>query len=118
MTDLPLDTSSLTPMPVEAFADFAVEAAIWLVHEAMDAIANQTTFDPNPENCFKVLGRLPGIRSLGDLTEEQRFDMFVEGFRRIPGGAQAAFELLLSHHQEMLREALQMKWSKVANERP
>jgi len=97
MTDLPLDTSSLIPMPVEAFADFVVEAAIWLVQEATDAIANQTAFDPNPENCF---------------------DMFVEAFRRIPGGAQAAFELLLSHHQEMLREALQMKWGKVANERP
>ena len=57
--DLPLDPSTIPAMRVEAFAEFAVEAALWLVGEAMDAIANESDFDPDPENCFRVLGRLP-----------------------------------------------------------
>lgn len=116
--DLPLDPTTILPMRAEAFAEFAIEAALWLVRESIDAIANKTEFDPNPENCFKVLGRLPAIRQLEDLTEEQRHDMFVEGFRHIPNGAQETFELLLTHHKALLWESFRQRWSLVANEIP
>ena len=92
----PIDPNTIPTMRAEMFADFAIESALWLVRESMDAIANQTDFDPDPENCFRVLGRLPAIRELQDLTEEQRHDMFVEGFRHIPNGANETFELLLA----------------------
>lgn len=103
-------------MRVEAFAEFAVEAALWLVRESMDAVANKTDFDPDPKNCFRVLGRLPAIRELRDLTEEQRHDMFVEGFRHIPNGAEEAFELLLAEHKPLLWEGFRQRWNVVANE--
>ncbi|KQT25086.1 hypothetical protein ASG57_21625 [Bradyrhizobium sp. Leaf396] len=105
-------------MDAERFAEFAIEAALWLVRESMDAIAKKTDFDPDPANCFRVLGRLPAIRELKDLTEEQRHDLFVEGFRRVHNGAQEAFELLLTQSKELLWEAFRKRWNVVANEVP
>ncbi|WP_420967124.1 hypothetical protein [Bradyrhizobium sp. B120] len=116
--NLPLDTDIVPRLEVEHFANFAVDAALWLVRESMDAIANKTDFDPDPENCFRVLGRLPAIRQLRDLTEDQRHDMFIEGFRHIPNGAQETFELLLTHHRELLWEGLRKRWNVVADEVP
>ncbi|WP_035669031.1 hypothetical protein [Bradyrhizobium liaoningense] len=84
----------------------------------MDAIANKTDFDPDPENCFRVLGRLPAIRELEDLTEEQRHDMFAEGFRHIPNGVQETFELLLAKHKALLWQAFRHYWNAVADEVP
>lgn len=115
---LPLDTNTIIRMQVETFADFAVEAALWLVRESMDAIANQTDFDPDPENCFRVLGRLPAIHQLRELTEDQRHDVFVEGFRCVPNGAQNTFELLLANHKELLWEGFRKRWKVVGNEVP
>ncbi|XUJ36318.1 hypothetical protein ACQ5SK_15625 [Bradyrhizobium japonicum] len=57
--DLPVDPNTILPMRVETFAEFAVESALWLVRESMDAIANETEFDPDPENCFRVLAGCP-----------------------------------------------------------
>jgi hypothetical protein len=114
--NLPIDPNTILPMPVENFADIAIDAALWLVLESQEAIANKTAFDPDPENCFKVFGRLPAVRVLRDLSEDQRHDMFIEGFRRIPHGAQQAFELLLSHHTEMLWEGFRTRWNAIANE--
>ena len=116
--NLPLDPNTMLPMRVEAFAEFAVEAALWLVRESMDAIANKTDFDPDPENCFRVLGRLPAIREQGDLTEDQRHDVFVEGLRHIPNGAQETFELLLANHKALLWEGFRLYLSVVADELP
>ena len=42
--------------------------------------------------------------------------MFVEGFRRIPNGAQEAFELLLAEHKPMLWEGFRQRWNVVASE--
>lgn len=114
--NLPLDPNTILTMSVEHFADIAVDAAIWLVRESLDAIANKTAFDPDPDNCFRVLGRRPAVRELRDLTVDQRHDMFIEGFRRIPNGAQDAFELLLSHHKDMLWEAFRARWNTIANQ--
>ena len=112
----PLDPNTMPHMRAEMFAEFAIESALWLVRESMDAIANKTDFDPDPKNCFRVLGRLPAIRELRDLTEEQRYDIFVEGFRHIPNGAQEAFELLLTEHKPLLWDAFRQRWNVVANE--
>ncbi|WP_061022070.1 hypothetical protein [Bradyrhizobium sp. CCH5-F6] len=116
--NLPLDTNTMPRMQVEHFANFAVEAALGLVLASIDAIANKTDFAPDPESCFRVLGRLPAIRQLRELTEEQRHDMFVEGFRRIPNGAQETFELLLATNRELLWEGFRQRWNVVANEVP
>ena len=114
--DLPLDLTTILSMPAETFAEFAVESALWLVRESMDAVANKTDFDPDPENCFRVLGRLPAIRELEDLTEEQRHNIFVEGFRRIPNGAQETFELLLAKHKALLWEGFRQRWDVISSE--
>ncbi|MBN9041752.1 MAG: hypothetical protein BGP05_03935 [Rhizobiales bacterium 62-47] len=114
-SNLPLDNNAI---PFATFADLAVEAGLWLVLESIDAIANKTDFDPDPEKCFRVLGRLPAIRQLRELTEDQRHDMFVEGFRRVSNCAQDAFELLLANQKELLWEALRKRWNVVDNEVP
>jgi hypothetical protein len=87
------------------------------VCESLDAIANKTAFDPDPDSRFRVLGGPPAVRVLRDLTEDQRHDMFVEGFRNVcnVGGMESAFKLLLSHHKEMLWEAFQMRWNTIAS---
>ena len=53
--DLPLDPTTILPMRVETFAEFAIEAALWLVRESINAIATKTKFDPNPENAILPL---------------------------------------------------------------
>jgi len=118
VSNLPLGNNTLPPFLGATFADLAIEAALWLVLESIDAIANQTDFDPDPEKCFRVLGRLPAIRQLRELTEDQRHDMFVEGFRRIPDVAQHAFELLLVNDKERLWQGFRKRWNVVANEVP
>jgi hypothetical protein len=116
--NLPIDPNTVIAMQLEHFADMAVTAALWLVRESLDAIANKTAFDPDPNNRFRVLGRPPAVRVLRDLTEDQRHDMFVEGFRNLGniGGMENAFELLLSRHNEMLWEAFRMRWNTIAND--
>lgn len=116
--DPAFDIATVLLMRVEAFADFAVEVAIWLVRESMDAITNEIDFDPDPENCFRVPDRLPAIRELEEPTHDQRHDMFVRGFRRIPKGAQASVELLLTKHTTLLCEGFRQRWITVANEIP
>jgi hypothetical protein len=71
-SNLPIDPDTILPMPVENFANIAIDAALWLVQESQEAIANKTTFDPDPKNCFKMFGRLPAVRVLRDLTEDHR----------------------------------------------
>lgn len=113
--NLPLDNNAI---PFATFADLAVEAGLWLVLESIDAIANKTDFDPDPTNYLKLFGRLPAIRQLRELTEDQRHDVFVEGFRRAPNGMQAVFELLLANRKELLWEAFRKRWNVVDNEVP
>lgn len=113
----PIDPNTVPGLQLEHFADMAVTAALWLVRESLDAVANKTAFDPDPSNIYRVLGRPPAVRVLDDLTEDQRHDMFVEGFRNLgnPGGMDKAFELSLSHYKEMLWEALRTRWNSIAN---
>lgn len=118
MPDDDLHPNVILEMPIEPFAESAVEAALWLVRESIDAVANMTDFDPDPAKCFQVLGRLPAIRHLEGLTEEQRQDMFVEGFRHLLNGAQGPFELLLANHKDLLWEGFRQRWNVVVDEVP
>jgi hypothetical protein len=114
--NLPIDPTTVLPMAIEQYADIAIDAALWLDRESLDAIANKTKFDPNPENCFKVLGRRPAVRSLRDLTEDQRHDMFIEGFRNLRTGAEGTFEALLADHRELLFDGFRQRWNAIVNE--
>jgi hypothetical protein len=114
---LPIAPNAVIGLQLHHFADMAVTAALWLVRESMDATANKTAFDPDPIYRFRLADRLPEALVLHDLTEDQRHDMFVEGFRNLgnPGGMENAFELSLSHHKEMLWEAFRARWSRIVN---
>jgi hypothetical protein len=114
----PLDPNTMPRMRVETFAEFAIESALWLVRESWMRSPTRPTSIPIRKNCFRVLGRLPAILQLEEPTEEQGHDMFVEGFRPIPNGAQETFELLLSRHKEMLWEGFRQRWSLVVDEIP
>lgn len=118
MTDNNLYPNVVLPMPPDYYADIAIEAALWLVRESRDAIANKIDFAPDPANYFSTFGRLPAIRELEDLTEEQRFDMFVDGFRSFPDGAQHAFEELLTARREALLQSFRGCWKVVADAVP
>lgn len=110
-------------MPIDDYtlrqiADIAVETALRIVEEAMEATALGREFSLDPENRFKVIGRLPFIRELKQLSEEQRQDLFVYGFRSNPHAAQDAFERLLIEERDRLWGAFRDRWNAVANERP
>lgn len=113
----PIDPDTVLGLQLEHFADMAVTAALWLVRESLDAIANKTAFDPDPNNLYRMFGRPPAVRVLRDLTEDQRHDMFVEGFRNLGniGGMENAFELSLSRYKEMMWEAFRTRWNSIAN---
>ena len=71
-----------------------------------------------PQPQMPPLG-VPLIRRFADrldLTEEQRHDLFVEGFRHMPNGAEEAFELLLAEHKSLLWAGFRQRWNVVANE--
>jgi hypothetical protein len=99
---------------IKLIAEIAVEAALALMQQAMEATANGTDFTLDPERRFKVVGRLPFIRELQQLSEEQRHDLFVYGFRSNPHDAQADFERLLIEENGRLRKAFRDRWKVVA----
>lgn len=74
-------------------------------------------FDPDPKTIFVTKDRPAAVQELRDLTDEQRNDMFIAGFRSIPHtGPQNQFELLLARDPDALLKAFAVRWNAVANE--
>lgn len=106
------------PFMLAKFAELAVDGALWLVRESQKAVANGVTvFDPDPNTIFDTKDQPAAVHELRDLTDGQRNDMFIAGFRAMPHtGPQNQFELLLARDPNALLEAFAARWNAVANE--
>lgn len=106
------------PSVLAKFATLAVHGALWLVRESLKSIANgDTVFAPDPSTIFNTSDQSAAVQELRDLTDEQRNDMFVAGFRGMAHtGPQNQFELLLARDPAVLQEAFAESWNAIANE--
>jgi hypothetical protein len=106
------------PFMLAKFAELAVDGALWLVRESQKSIANgAAVFDPDPNTIFDTRDRPAAAQELRDLTDEQRTDVFIAGFRNMPHtGPQNQFELLLARDPAALLKAFAARWNAVANE--
>lgn len=112
MTTPPLYKSLVIEMPLEAYAEIAVDGGIWLAGEIV-AHEPGSSFVPDPAYVYKPRHRTDALGGLGELTEEWRHHIFVEGFFALPeNGAKGTFRRLLVTHTEMLHAALRAEWSR------
>lgn len=101
-------------MPIEKFAEIAIDGAIWLTGEYLSRgrKINSTVF-LNPAYIHKPRHRGVAIAALDRTNQDLRHRIFVEGFRKLPdSGAHGTFEYLLTTHWEMLEEAFRMEWER------
>ncbi len=99
-------------MPLEKYAQAAIDGAFWLTGEFLDWKEYQyEPFNPNPSYLYKPRQRDDAIFALESVAEDLRHDVFIEGFRRQPdNGAKGTFEQLLTTHRAMLDEAFRSQW--------
>jgi hypothetical protein len=106
--------NTCTALMFAEFAELAVEGAIWLNMEALRVACDDPKLGIDNISLILIEDRTMTIRDLNDLADEQRNDMFIAGFRNMPHTAsQFHFELLLSLHPNILREAFQERWKVV-----
>jgi hypothetical protein len=116
MTDgiAPLYEVRILSMPIERFAEIAIDGAIWLTGEYLSQgrKINSTSF-LNPAYIHKPRHREGAIAALDRANQNLRHRVFVEGFRRLPeSGTHGTFEGLLTTHLEMLEDDFQTEWER------
>jgi hypothetical protein len=116
MTDgiTPLYEVRILSMPIEKFAEIAIDGAIWLTGEYLSQARkiNSRSF-LNPAYIHKPRHREVAIGALDRANQHLRHRIFVEGFRKLPeSGTHGTFESLLTMHWEMLEEAFRTEWER------
>jgi hypothetical protein len=116
MTDgiAPLYEVRILSMPIEKFAEIAIDGAIWLTGEYLSQGRQiNPTFFLNPAYIHKPRHREVAIAALDRANQHLRHRIFVEGFRKLPeSGTHGTFEDLLMTHEEMLEVAFRTEWER------
>jgi hypothetical protein len=116
MTDgiTPLYEVRILSMPIEKFAEIAIDGAIWLTGEYLSQARKiNSRFFLNPAYIHKPRHREVAIGALDRANQHLRHRIFVEGFRKLPeSGTHGTFEDLLTTHGEMLDEAFRTEWER------
>jgi hypothetical protein len=116
MTDgiAPLYEVRILSMPIEKFAEIAIDGAIWLTGEYLSQGRQiNPTFFLNAAYIHKPRHREVAIAALDRANQHLRHRIFVEGFRKLPeSGTHGTFEDLLMTHEEMLEVAFRMEWER------
>jgi hypothetical protein len=116
MTDeiAPLYEVHILSMPIEKFAEIAIGGAIWLTGEYLSQGRQiNGTFIPDPAYIHKPRHREVAIVALDQANQRLRHQIFVEGFRKLPGsGTHGTFEGLLTTHRGMLEQAFRTEWQR------
>jgi hypothetical protein len=122
MTDeiAPLYEVHTLSMPIENFAEIAIDGAVWLTGEYLSQGRQISgTFIPDPAYIHKPRHREVAIAALDRADQHLRHQTFVEGFRKLPeNGAHGTFEGLLTTHWEMLEEAFRKGWQRRLGQMP
>jgi hypothetical protein len=116
MTDgiAPLYEVRILSMPMEKFAEIAIDGAIWLTGEYLSQGRQiNSTFFLNPAYIHKPRHREVAIAALDCANQHLRHRVFVEGFRKLPeSGTHGTFEGLLTTHGEVLEVAFRTEWER------
>jgi hypothetical protein len=101
-------------MPIEKFAEIAIDGAIWLTGEYLSQGRQiNSTFFLNPAYIHKPRHREVAIAALDRANQNLRHRIFVEGFRKLPeSGTHGTFEDLLTTPGQMLEEAFRTEWER------
>lgn len=112
MTIRPFYEPRILAMPVEKYAEIAIDGGIWLVGELLaQGLPVKDAFVPETAYVFRPRHRETAITELCLINEDLRHRIFVDGFLKLPNnGAQATFRRLLVTHTEMLNEAFRIEW--------
>jgi hypothetical protein len=116
MTDgiAPLYRVHILSMPIEKFAEIAIDGAIWLAGEYLSQGRQiNRAFIPDPAFIHKPRHLEVVIAALDRTNQGLRHQIFVEGFRKLPeSGTHGTFEGLLATHREMLEETFRTEWER------
>ncbi len=112
MTIRPFYEPRILKMPLEKYAEIAIDGGIWLVGELLaQGLPVNNVFVPDTAYIFRPRHQETTITELCRINEDLRHRIFVAGFLKLPdNGAQATFQRLLVTHAEILNEAFRMDW--------
>lgn len=101
-------------MPIEKFAEIAIDGAIWLAGEYLSHGRQMNgAFMPDPAFTYRPRHCEVTIIALDRANQRLRHRIFVEGFRKLPNsGTYGTFERLLTRHREMMEEAFRTEWQR------
>ena len=120
MTTEPFYETRILEMPIEKYAEIAIDGGIWLLGELLDSrrwanqdLSIESDFVPDPLTIHRPRHLETVIFALGWINEDLRHRIFAVGFLKMPdNGAQATFQRLLVTHTEMLNDAFRMEWNR------
>ena len=114
MTIPPFYKPVVLEIPTEAYAKIAVDGGIWLAGEVIEHDLHPTEwFVPNAAYVYQPRHRTDALGGIGELTEEWRHHIFIEGFLALPeNGAKGTFRRRLVTHTEMLHAAFRAEWAR------
>jgi hypothetical protein len=108
----PFYESRILKMPLEKYAEIAIDGGIWLVGELLaQGLPVNNVFVPDAAFIYKPRNQVTVVKELCRINEDLRHRIFIAGFLKLPeNGAQATFRRLLVTHTEMLSEAFRREW--------
>lgn len=114
MTTEPFYEPRVLEMPLEKYAEIAIDGGLWLVGERLaQGCQTRHGFVPDPRYAYKPRHQETAIIELCRVGEDVRRRIFIAGFLKLPdNGAQSTVRGLLVTHTEMLHEALRIAWDR------
>jgi hypothetical protein len=112
MTIRPFYEPRILKIPLEKYAEIAIDGGVWLVGELLaQGLPVNSVFVPDTAYIFRPRHPETTITELCRIKEDLRHRIFIAGFLKLPdNGAQATFQRLLVTHTEMLHEAFRTEW--------
>jgi hypothetical protein len=112
MTIRPFYEPRILKMPLEKYAEIAIDSGIWLVGELLaQGLPLNGIFVPDTAYIFRPRHQETAITELCGINEDLRHRIFVAGFLKLPdNGAHATVQRLLVTHAKMLNEVFRMEW--------
>ncbi len=112
MTTQPFYEPRILEMPLEKYAEIAIDGGLWFVGELLaQGCLTKHGFVPDPRYVYKPRHQETAMIQLRRVSEELRHRVFISGFLTLPdNGAQGTFRRLLATHAEILNEAFRLEW--------
>lgn len=112
MTTEPFYEPRILEMPIEKYAEIAIDGGLWLVGEllALNSLPDHG-FVPDLRYAYNPRHQETAIIELRRVDEDLRYRVFIAGFLTLPdNGAQRTFRRLIVTHTKMFNESLRIEW--------